>query len=138
MEEFGIDFLDHVAIKVADMEATAKWYEEVLGFQRYHVPVWGDFPIMLMAGKSRIAMFPATKPRSETDSRERVRIDHFAFNITNENFLKAQKRFQELGISFEFQDHYYFHSIYLNDPDGHRVELTTLVRSDGEFFPMRE
>jgi predicted metalloenzyme YecM len=28
--DFKIDFLDHVAIRVKDMEVSARWYEEVL------------------------------------------------------------------------------------------------------------
>ena len=54
-----IDFLDHVAIRVADMEASSAWYEKVLGLKRYKLPEWGDFPIFLLSGKSGIALFPA-------------------------------------------------------------------------------
>lgn len=51
-------FLDHVAIKVRDMERSAQWYEQVLGLKRYTFAAWGGIPLLLLAGKSGIALFP--------------------------------------------------------------------------------
>ncbi|WP_159518228.1 VOC family protein [Sunxiuqinia indica] len=130
-----INFLDHVAIRVADMEASAAWYEKVLGLKRYQLPEWGDFPIFLLAGKSGIALFPAntTDTKLEPTSKN-VKIDHFAFNVTNENFEKAKKRYIELNLEFNIQDHHYFDSIYTKDIDGHTVELTTIKVDEREFY----
>ncbi|MFH6605135.1 VOC family protein [Maribacter algicola] len=130
-----IDFLDHVAIRVADMEASAAWYEKVLGLKRYKLPEWGDFPIFLLSGKSGIALFPAniTDTKLEATSRN-VKIDHFAFNVTNENFEIAKKRYVELNLEFNIQDHHYFDSIYTKDIDGHTVELTTIKVNEDEFY----
>ncbi|WP_255362723.1 hypothetical protein [Tenacibaculum sp. MAR_2009_124] len=58
----------------------------------------------------------------------------FAFNVTNENFEKAKKRYSELGLDFTIQDHHYFHSIYTLDPDGHKVELTTIKVDENDFY----
>ena len=94
-----IEFLDHVAIRVADIEASAKWYERVLGLKRYELPEWGDFPIFLLSGKSGIALFPAntSDPKLELSSKN-IKIDHFAFNVTNENFEKAKEKYNELNL----------------------------------------
>lgn len=130
-----IEFLDHVAIRVADMEASAEWYEKVLGLKRYKLPEWGDFPIFLLSGKSGIALFPAdTTDINIEPTSKNVKIDHFAFNVTNENFEKAKKRYVELNLEFNIQDHYYFDSIYTKDPDGHIVELTTLKINEDDFY----
>lgn len=133
--EITIEFLDHLALRVADIEASAKWYEKVLGLKRYQLPEWGDFPIFLLAGKSGIALFPAktTDPELQPTSKN-VKIDHFAFNVNNENFEKAKKRYAELDLDFNIQDHYFFESIYTKDPDGHTVELTTLKVNEQEFY----
>ncbi|MDU8884884.1 VOC family protein [Yeosuana sp. MJ-SS3] len=133
--KIDIEFLDHVAIRVADMEASAKWYEKVLGLKRYQLPEWGDFPIFLLSGKSGIALFPAntTDIKLEPTSKN-VKIDHFAFNVTNDNFEKAKKRYTELNLEFNIQDHHYFDSIYIKDLDGHTVELTTIKVNEREFY----
>lgn len=132
---FKINFLDHVAIRVRDIEASAAWYEKVLGLKRYRLPEWGDYPIFMLAGTSGVALFPANPedPKVELTSRN-VKIDHFAFNVGREDFALAQRHYESLGQEFQFQDHHYFHSIYTSDPDGHTVELTTLVGGFEEFY----
>tara|TARA_R110000744_G_scaffold55307_28_gene116929 strand:- start:2247 stop:2669 length:423 start_codon:yes stop_codon:yes gene_type:complete len=130
-----INFLDHVAIRVADLDASAKWYEKVLGLKRYQLPEWGDFPIFLLSGKSGIALFPANLADTKLEpTSKNVKIDHFAFNVSNENFEKAKKRYVELNLEFNIQDHNYFDSIYTKDLDGHTVELTTIKVDEREFY----
>lgn len=130
-----IQFLDHVAIRVADLQASALWYEKVLGLKRYRLPEWGAFPIFLLSGKTGVALFPAntTDPKNDLTSKN-VRIDHFAFNVTRANFEKAKRRYRELKLDFNIQDHHYFDSIYTKDPDGHTVELTTIKVNEREFY----
>ena len=130
-----IEFLDHVAIRVADLEASALWYEKVLGLKRYQLSEWGEFPIFLLSGKSGIALFPANTTDTKLDPiSKNVKIDHFAFNVTNENFEKAKKRYVELNLEFNIQDHIYFDSIYTKDLDGHTVELTTIKVNEQDFY----
>jgi catechol 2,3-dioxygenase-like lactoylglutathione lyase family enzyme len=50
---------------------------------------------------------------------------HFAFRVDRENFEAAQKAFRDQGIEFEFADHGPAQSVYISDPDGHTVEITT-------------
>lgn len=133
--DFKIDFLDHVAILVKDMEVSARWYETVLGLQRYEPECWRPFPTFLLAGKTGIALFPAKTTDSPLDpSSKNVKIDHFAFQLSPDDFEKARAHYTALGLSYEFKDHHYFHSIYTKDPDGHTVELTTLMVPEGDFY----
>ena len=130
-----IEFLDHVAIRVADMKASTRWYTKVLGLKKYKLPEWGDFPIFLLSGKSGIALFPANTTDTELKPTSRnMKIDHFAFNVTKENFEKAKKRYTELNLEFNIEDHYYFDSIYTKDLDGHTVELTTIKVDELDFY----
>jgi catechol 2,3-dioxygenase-like lactoylglutathione lyase family enzyme len=134
-QNIDIEFLDHVAIRVADMEASARWYEKVLGLKRYQLPEWGDFPIFLLSDKSGIALFPANTVDAEIDpASKNVKIDHFAFHVTRENFQRAKMKYTDLDLDFHIQDHIYFDSIYTRDPDGLTVELTTLKVSEREFY----
>lgn len=50
---------------------------------------------------------------------------HFAFRLNRADFEQAQMELREQQIPFRFEDHIMAHSLYLSDPDGHRVELTT-------------
>ena len=135
MTDFKLDLLDHVAIHVKDMEQTIEWYQKVFGLKKVRLEKWGDYPIFLLSGKTGIAVFPADKERVNTGRKENiVRIDHFAFNVTNENFAKARKHLEQLEIKYVFKDHHYYHSIYIQDPDDHTVELTTLVVDEKSFY----
>jgi catechol 2,3-dioxygenase-like lactoylglutathione lyase family enzyme len=135
MVNFKLDFLDHVAILVKDMEASVAWYEKVLGLKRYQLEKWGEFPIFMLSGKTGIALFPAdtNDPTLEPTSKN-VKIDHFAFQVSQSAFAKAQQHYEDLKLEFTVKDHYYFHSIYTEDLDGHTVELTTLVVDEGAFY----
>ena len=133
--EITLEFLDHVAIRVHDLNRSAEWYQNVLGLKKYQLPEWGEFPIFLLSGKSGIALFPANLEDKQLElNSKNVKIDHFAFNVTNENFEKAKKKYTDLNLEFNIKDHYYFHSIYTKDPDGHTVELTTMVVDENKFY----
>lgn len=118
-----------------DLEVSAKWYQDVLNLERYQTAEWGKFPIFLLSGKSGIALFPAkTNDTAFDPASKNVKIDHFAFNVTNENFEKAKQKYSSLGLEFTIQDHHYFNSIYTKDPDGHTVELTTILVDEDKFY----
>jgi len=134
-DQIHIEFLDHVAIRVRDLDLAAGWYEDVLGLKRYQMPEWGEFPIFMISGTSGVALFPANTTDTELDRNSKnVKIDHFAFQVTQENFERAKKRYAALNLEFSIQDHHYFHSIYTQDPDGHTVELTTIVVDENDFY----
>lgn len=135
MKPFNINFLDHVAIRVKDLNISIEWYSKVLGLKKYQLEKWGKFPIFMLSGKSGLALFPANLGHEKLNLESRnVKIDHFAFNVSNEDFEKAQNHFNSLGEPFQFQNHHYFHSIYLKDPDNHTVELTTLLVDEAKFY----
>ena len=135
MKPFNINFLDHVAIRVKDLNVSIAWYSKVLGLKKYQLEKWGEFPVFMLSGKSGIALFPANLEHEKLNlSSRNVKIDHFAFNVSNEGFEKAQSHFKSLGEPFQFQDHHYFRSIYLKDPDNHTVELTTLLVDEADFY----
>ena len=93
----------------------------------------------MLSGKSGIALFPArvNDPAIDPGSKN-VRIDHFAFHVSKENFERAKLRYEEMGLEFTIQDHHYFDSIYTTDPDGHTVELTTIKVKEKDFYKADE
>jgi catechol 2,3-dioxygenase-like lactoylglutathione lyase family enzyme len=133
--DIKINSLDHVAIRVKDLNRSVQWYQEVLNLQKYQFEEWGAYPIMMFAGKSGIAIFPANLEDEQIPfSSKNVKIDHIAFNVDRENFQKALKKYEHLGIEYKIQDHHFFDSVYVADPDGHTIELTTLKVKDEEFY----
>jgi catechol 2,3-dioxygenase-like lactoylglutathione lyase family enzyme len=135
MSAFNINFLDHVAIRAKNMNISIEWYTKVMGLKKYQLEKWGEFPVFMLSGKTGIAIFPANlNDEKVVLSSKNVKIDHFAFNVSNSDFKKAQEYFNSINEPFQFQDHYYFHSIYLKDPDNHTVELTTILVDESSFY----
>jgi catechol 2,3-dioxygenase-like lactoylglutathione lyase family enzyme len=123
---FEIDALDHVALSVRDLERSAQWYAEVLGFKRLHEDKWNGIPVFVGNATAAVALFPASEEiGSASVDRAAVRTLHFAFRTDRKNFLRAQDELKKRAISFEFQNHEISHSIYFRDPDGHKIEITT-------------
>lgn len=123
---FETEGIDHVAIAVRDVRASAKWYQEVLGLRRLHEEVWGDFPAVVGAGTTAIALFPVAgddpKPRPD---RNTIAMRHLAFRVSKLNLDRAREHLARLRIATNEQDHQIARSIYFSDPDGHEIELTT-------------
>jgi catechol 2,3-dioxygenase-like lactoylglutathione lyase family enzyme len=133
---FNLEGIDHVALAVRDVERSAKWYAEVLGFERRHEGMWDGIPVFIGKGTTSIALFPAQSNTTSTSlaavasakaasARGEVKMLHLALRATRKNFLAAQEELKRRGIQFEFQDHEISHSIYFSDPDGHKLEITT-------------
>lgn len=126
---FNISFIDHVAIRVKDLTDSEEWYQKTLGFKSLKLREWGDFPVMMTSGNFGVALFSAGDNESEVRTSSNIRIDHFAFRVSINDLKQAIDFFQREHISFKYQHHHYFESIYLNDPDGHVVELTCPAES---------
>ncbi|MEO1711957.1 MAG: VOC family protein [Bacteroidota bacterium] len=121
-----LSHIDHVAIRVRDLELSAAWYERVLGMQRFQPPEWQPFPVFMVLGDFGIALFPVNADNEEEKPRGTgLEGDHYAFRSAPEDFQEAINHFRTLGIPFIYKNHIYFESIYFYDPDGHELEITS-------------
>jgi len=121
-----LEGIDHVALAVRDIEQSAQWYIDVLGFERRHDGMWEGIPTFIGKGNTAIALFPTRDGHPKSPARSSgICMLHLAFRANRENFLSAQQELKKRGIKFEFQDHEISHSIYFRDPDGHELEITT-------------
>ena len=121
-----LEGIDHVALAVRDVEQSANWYVDVLGFERRYEEMWDGIPTFIAKGNTAIALFPLRNNDSTSVSHTgRMGMLHLAFRANSKNFLRAQQELKNHGIKFEFQDHEISHSIYFRDPDGHELEITT-------------
>ena len=126
---FELEGIDHVALAVPDLEQSAAWFSDVLGFERLHRGLWNGVPIFLGKGTTALALFPgrdgqASGSLPQGESNEGAML-HLAMRADRKNFLAAQEELRNRGIKFEFQDHEISHSIYFRNPDGFRLEITT-------------
>jgi catechol 2,3-dioxygenase-like lactoylglutathione lyase family enzyme len=119
-----LEGIDHVAMSVLDVERSAQWYIDVLGFKRLHQGMWDGVPVFIGKGTTALALFPM-RERAGSSIPADIRILHLAMRASRKNFLAAQEELKQRDIRFEFQDHEIAHSIYFRDPDGHPLEITT-------------
>ena len=123
-----LEGIDHVALAVPDVERSAAWYIEVLGFERLYPGMWGGVPAFVGKGTTAIALFSRRQRGSDSSPQadpNTIDMLHLAMRADRQNFLAAQNDLKERGIKFTFQDHEISHSIYFRNPDGHQIEITT-------------
>jgi catechol 2,3-dioxygenase-like lactoylglutathione lyase family enzyme len=125
---FHVLGLDHVALTVKDPQRSLEWYQRVLGMEQRYQDVWNGphDPIVVCSGDTCLALFPpdTTNPLPTPDHNV-LAMRHFALRLDRRDFGQAQVELAEQNIPFSFEDHTIAHSIYVSDPDGHRIELTT-------------
>jgi catechol 2,3-dioxygenase-like lactoylglutathione lyase family enzyme len=114
--------LDHVVLRVADMDRAIAFYEQVLGL---HVErrLESIGLVQLRAGAAMIDLVPRTE--DEDDGRN---LDHFAVQIEEMDVPALTAHLKRHGIDAgEVRRRYgaegYGSSIYVTDPDGNTVEL---------------
>jgi len=114
--------LDHVVLRVADMDRAIAFYEQVLGL---HIErrLESIGLVQLRAGSAMIDLVPRTE--DEDDGRN---MDHFAVQIEAMDVPALTAHLKRHGIDpGEVRRRYgaegYGSSIYITDPDGNTVEL---------------
>jgi len=124
-----LEGIDHVALAVADVERSAAWFIEVLGFERRFEGRWDGIPVFVGKGNTALALFPRHGSHDSATAEQRKPNDidmlHLALRADRTSFLAAQDELKSRGVRWDFQDHEISHSIYFRSPDGHRFEITT-------------
>lgn len=118
-----LEQIDHVALRCASLEATKKWYVSILGFEHVFPDHGGGVPVILRLGSTFLTLFPRKENEQPSPNAQAC---HLALRApTYANFRSAQSELQNRGVAFQFRDHEIAHSIYLSDPDGFLLEITT-------------
>ncbi len=119
--------LDHLVLRVADLDRAIKFYGEVLGC---HVERRLDEPklVQLRAGSSMIDLVPAGPASQSAEAAAARNLDHFAVRISTFDFQALAAHLGRHGIAAgEVRRRYgaegYGSSLYITDPDGNVVEL---------------
>jgi catechol 2,3-dioxygenase-like lactoylglutathione lyase family enzyme len=120
-----VEGIDHVALTVRDVARSVAWYQDVLGLERRYEAVWGDFPAVVGAGTTSLALFPARVPDPAPPVGDALSVRHVAFRVDRDTFERARRELEARGLAPTFQDHAAAHSLYFSDPDGYALEITT-------------
>jgi catechol 2,3-dioxygenase-like lactoylglutathione lyase family enzyme len=126
-----LEALDHVGINVADVERSIRWYRDVLGLRRVHEEAWGDFPAVLEANGSGVALFPRDAAPATPAVRADDDMSHVGFRTTRRGLEQAKAEVRALGIDHHVGDYGVAWSVYFDDPDGHQIEITTYEAPEG-------
>ena len=95
-----LEGIDHVALAVRDVERSAQWYVEVLGFERRYGGMWNGIPTFIGKGATAIALFPIRDRDSRPAARAvEIGMLHLAFRADRKNFLIAQDELKGRGIN---------------------------------------
>ena len=120
--------LDHVAIVSADPEASRNWYVNTLEMEWIYKDRWDNNPIFLRKGDAFIAIFRKQEQVGAATA-SGSGINHFAFRAESmADYNSVKSDLTGKGIPFEEQDHEISMSLYMVDPDGITVEITTYDR----------
>ena len=125
-QSIRVKSLDHVTIVVKDLAATRRFYVELLGMDEVPRPGFSFAGQWFQAGATlihTILEFEGSGPAG-TGACRTTRGHHFAFLV--DDCLAAARRIEAAGMSFvsppkERPDGAI--QLFINDPDGHLVEL---------------
>ncbi len=116
--------LDHVSLNVSDRVRSIAWYRDVLGLEQRGEARQDDWPVFMGEFGACVALFQAQVQSPERQP-ESTGLRHVAFMVGPEDLARTRSRLDERGVEFRFEDHGSAHSLYVWDPDGNVVELTT-------------
>jgi glyoxylase I family protein len=118
--QFEIQQLDHVVLRVADMDRSIRFYCDVLGCE-VERKVESIGLVQLRAGASLIDLVPRTDAGSGDLDHIALRIDPFDPAALTAHFAAHGLTLGEVARRYGAEG--YGPSVYLYDPDGYQIEL---------------
>jgi catechol-2,3-dioxygenase len=129
MTQRRIKGLGEIALRVHDLDAMQRFYEQVIGLKvlrRFDQAVFfklaggfgGHTQVLALFDRSAQLGYSGLNAATTT-------VDHIAFEIERADFDAELKRLQDLGLAVETGEHAWVHwrSLYVDDPEGNTVEL---------------
>ncbi len=116
-------FIDHLVLRVADVERTERFYTTLLGSPSFR----SEDSIMYVAGNTRLFFTAAIAPQDARFEKENIGLNHIAFGVRSlEELQTVQVQLDRSGIShsgIKLDQYGLKEYIWLDDPDGMRVEF---------------
>lgn len=125
----SIKGLGEIALRVEDLDGMQAFYEDVVGLELMRrFPGSAFFRIAEgVDGHTQIlALFDRTADQDYHGiAAKHTTVDHIAFGIALEDYDPELERLRGLGLDVDTTTHAWvkWRSLYVNDPEGNRVEL---------------
>ena len=123
--------LDHIGLRVKDVETSLRFYSELLGLKTERVEKWRDgeigFPSVRLNADTLIHFFLSEK--KVDNANKEINQDHFCLVIEPTDMEYLKTRLEELGVRIHagpgkrWGAHGDATSLYIYDPDQNVVEL---------------
>ena len=125
--------LDHVGVKVTDLDRSIRFYSDLFGFEMVDRRMLGRSNVeaaAMQVGGSIIFLLHEASFRARS-SEEHGGVDHFCLTFTDPEFREILERMKAMGVKLEGavvprtgatgrSD-----SQYILDPDGNQIEVKT-------------
>ena len=126
--------INHLALVTPDMDASVRFYHEVLGMRLVATTMAGPMRhyFFEIGPENTIAFFEVKDaetfmaPAGIPDRLRKAQFDHLSFNVADLDALHdLQRRLKEAGCGVtDVVDHGFVQSIYFNDPNGIALEAS--------------
>ena len=100
--------IDHVAVETDDTDATAAFYERILGAR---IVKREGHPVMAYVGNTGFAFHELGGPG-----------EHTGVRVSAEEQAELKQRLDQAGIEWEERDHEIAVGVFFQDPDGRQLE----------------
>jgi glyoxylase I family protein len=120
--------IHHAALICRDVEATIRFYQELLGFPLVELienrDYTGSSHFFFDVGNRNLLGFFDFPGHEHPDFMETIGgVQHIAISVDAEHFAAARARFEAEGIEFLGPDRGVEDSLYIRDPNGVGIEL---------------
>jgi catechol 2,3-dioxygenase-like lactoylglutathione lyase family enzyme len=130
MKKIQVQGAHHITLVGSTRQSTIDFWQGVLGmpfiFEQPNLGKPDENHLYFDPGDGRLLTVFTNESRTDAGRpapREVGCVEHIAFNVSRATFTLAPARLSERGISFIERDRGFMNSIYLQDPNGLKVEL---------------
>ncbi|PCI37079.1 MAG: ring-cleaving dioxygenase [Elusimicrobia bacterium] len=116
--------LDHINMKVSDLEASKDFYGRLFGFKEKESGVWRGqrWSIIGVPDRLYLALY-----ETEEANQGEGNIKHLGFHVSD--YANAAKEIKAAGAAIHHGpiDYGASHSVYVYDPDGNEIEISEIL-----------